>query len=181
LLSNGHVIVVSGHDIRDVSDGAVPDVNVFNHTNNSWTRVADLNHKRWYPTSITMPNGNILTVSGTDDMSGITHSLSSVGVSQTEVYNYRNNSWGNPTTNQITIKAKNSINYSYPVKDHEPSDRIIDGVKFFDKSGNAVMERSNLSGLSAFKIDVSFLKQYLYIIRIYCRGITEEHKIIVLH
>src|SRR6266700_3564146 len=37
----------------------------YNPLNDTWTRLPDMNNGRWYPTSTTLPNGDVLAISGT--------------------------------------------------------------------------------------------------------------------
>jgi hypothetical protein len=60
-LPDGKLMVTGGH-IRD-GDGEKL-AHLFDYTNNSWTRIADMNNGRWYPTSTALPNGESLVVSG---------------------------------------------------------------------------------------------------------------------
>jgi hypothetical protein len=68
-LPDGRLLIVGGHD--DVNghphaDGmGVPFASLFNPSTNSWTRLPDMNAGRWYPTSTTLADGEVLVLSGT--------------------------------------------------------------------------------------------------------------------
>ena len=63
LLQDGRLLVTGGHHFND--GYGEPHTNIFDFNNNTWTRGADMNLGRWYPTNTTLPNGEVLTVSGT--------------------------------------------------------------------------------------------------------------------
>jgi PA14 domain/Domain of unknown function (DUF1929)/Glyoxal oxidase N-terminus len=60
-LADGTLMVPGGH----IADGeGEKEAHIFDYRNNSWTRVADMNAGRWYPTSTTLANGDALVSSG---------------------------------------------------------------------------------------------------------------------
>lgn len=61
-LPNGKLLVTGGHHFTD--GNGEPHTNIFNFNDNSWTRAADMNAGRWYPTNTTLANGEVLTISG---------------------------------------------------------------------------------------------------------------------
>jgi hypothetical protein len=60
-LPDGRLMVTGGH-IRDGA-GEIK-AHIFDYRDNSWTRVADMNNGRWYPTSTALGNGESLVISG---------------------------------------------------------------------------------------------------------------------
>ena len=42
----------------------IPNAYIYNPFTNNWTRLPDMNNGRWYPTNTTLPNGDVLVVSG---------------------------------------------------------------------------------------------------------------------
>src|SRR6266480_1717195 len=61
-LPNRQLLVAGGHMNSWVG---LPNAYTFNPLDNSWTRLPDMNNGRWYPTSTTLPNGDVLAISGT--------------------------------------------------------------------------------------------------------------------
>jgi galactose oxidase len=62
LLADGSLHVSGGGP-----DPQIPATSLFNPWTNTWTRVADMNSNRWYNSSVTLPNGNVLTLGGNYD------------------------------------------------------------------------------------------------------------------
>jgi galactose oxidase-like protein/glyoxal oxidase-like protein len=62
-LPDGRLLVAGGH-ITD--NHGLPDANLFDAATRTWTAVAPMSKGRWYPTSTTLPNGEVVTVAGTD-------------------------------------------------------------------------------------------------------------------
>jgi hypothetical protein len=62
-LPDGRLLVAGGH--LDDQRG-LPDANIFDAAARAWTRVEPMRQGRWYPTSTTLSNGEILTLAGTD-------------------------------------------------------------------------------------------------------------------
>ena len=60
-LPDGQLFVAGGHVNNYVG---IANAYRYNPFTNSWTRLPDMNNKRWYPTSTTLPNGDVLVVSG---------------------------------------------------------------------------------------------------------------------
>jgi hypothetical protein len=64
----------------------IPDANIFNSTNNSWTQVRSMSYGRWYPTATMLPDGRVLVVAGDD---GCPTCVAAVP----EIYNPATNTW----------------------------------------------------------------------------------------
>ena len=63
-LSDGRLLVTGGH----ISDAhGLPDANIFDAATRGWTPVAPMSRGRWYPTSTTLPDGEVLTLAGRDE------------------------------------------------------------------------------------------------------------------
>ncbi len=63
-LPDGRLLVTGGH----LSDHhGLPDANIFDATTRGWTGVAPMSRGRWYPTSTTLPDGEVLTLAGRDE------------------------------------------------------------------------------------------------------------------
>ena len=63
-LSDGRLLVTGGHISED---HGLPDANVFDPATRAWTAVAPMSRGRWYPTSTTLPDGQVLTLAGRDE------------------------------------------------------------------------------------------------------------------
>jgi hypothetical protein len=64
LLADGRLVVVGGHIATHIG---LPNVSAYDPYTTSWTRYTDMNAGRWYPTSTTLANGDVLVVSGEID------------------------------------------------------------------------------------------------------------------
>jgi len=63
-LPDGRLLVAGGH----ITDGhGLPNTNVFNAATGSWQAGAPMVKGRWYPTNTTLPNGEVVTIAGTDE------------------------------------------------------------------------------------------------------------------
>jgi galactose oxidase len=91
-LPNGQLLVAGGH----VSTwNGLPNAYIYNLLDDSWTRLPDMNNGRWYPTNTTLPNGDVLVISGTIK-SGVTNTEPQVWQSATA-------SWRNLTTAHLAL------------------------------------------------------------------------------
>jgi hypothetical protein len=61
-LQDGRLFVAGGH-AGNQSDGLISSA-VYDPVMNTWTKMSDMNAPRWYPTNTTLPNGDVLVVSG---------------------------------------------------------------------------------------------------------------------
>jgi len=63
-LADGRLFVSGGHldDLRGIADA-----NVFDGQASSWESLHPMRFARWYPTSTTLPGGEVLTLGGTDE------------------------------------------------------------------------------------------------------------------
>ena len=66
-LSDGRLLVAGGH-ISD--DHGLPDANIFDPGNMTWSKKAAMRKGRWYPTTTSLANGQAVTIAGRDQ-SGI--------------------------------------------------------------------------------------------------------------
>jgi hypothetical protein len=78
--------VTGGH----VQNGwGLPDASIYDPFANAWTRLADMNNGRWYPTNTTLANGEVLVLSGSTDANYSNNSLPQV---------WTGNGWRNLTS-----------------------------------------------------------------------------------
>ena len=65
-MPDGRLLVTGGH----ISDAhGLPDANIFDPASRVWTSVEPMRRGRWYPTSTTLADGQILTLAGRDETS----------------------------------------------------------------------------------------------------------------
>ena len=64
-LSNGHLLIAGGTGLT--FNFGIPDVAVYNPATQTFAAVAPMKYARYYPTLISLPDGNAVVFSGTDD------------------------------------------------------------------------------------------------------------------
>ena len=88
VLADGRILVIGG-DSRLTEPGPGPgtkDVNIFDPATESWAPAAQMVYRRWYPTATTLPDGRVMSMSGSMDCFGC--------IAETpEVYDPKNNTW----------------------------------------------------------------------------------------
>lgn len=65
-LPNGQLFAAGGHSGTD--DLGIRDAQLFDFRTDSWTAAPMMQNGRWYPTNTTLPNGEVLVVSGGDTL-----------------------------------------------------------------------------------------------------------------
>src|SRR5688500_457942 len=60
-MADGRLFVTGGHKRNGFG---LPEASIYNPATNTWTRLPDMNNGRWYPTQATLPNGDVLTFTG---------------------------------------------------------------------------------------------------------------------
>lgn len=90
LFCSGHAFLTDGRVL--VNGGAVPGqgrgiraTHIFDPATETWSKVRDMNHARWYPTTLTLPDGKAITFSGRDGSAAV--------VPQVEVYDPATDTW----------------------------------------------------------------------------------------
>ncbi|MET0401176.1 MAG: galactose oxidase-like domain-containing protein, partial [Cystobacter sp.] len=82
-LPDGRLLVTGGHVESHVGR---PHVSVFNPFTLTWSRSEDMNDNRWYPTNTTLPDGQVVVLSGETHASGTTNPLPQVWQPETGTF-----------------------------------------------------------------------------------------------
>ena len=122
-LSDGKLLVSGGHVTNWVG---LPNAYRYNPFNGTWTRLPDMNDGRWYPTNTTLPNGDVLVVSGWID------STQGVNV-EPQVWQTATSSWRDLTTAHLALPF-------YPFMHVAPNGRVFcagpsQATRYLDASG----------------------------------------------
>jgi hypothetical protein len=92
-LPDGRVLITGGH----VQNGwGLNDASYYNPFNNTWTRLADMNNGRWYPSGTTLANGDQLITSGSYDTNYSNNTLP-------QVWQVSSSTWRNLTSAQLGL------------------------------------------------------------------------------
>jgi hypothetical protein len=125
-LPDGRLMVTGGH----IRDGyGEKKAHIFDYRNNSWTRIADMNDGRWYPTSTALPNGESLVLSGSTKHYEPVNKLPQVWTTA--------GGWRNLSGAQLTIPL-------YPYMHVAPNGRV------FNSGPNTVTRYLNTSGTGSW-------------------------------
>lgn len=92
-LADGRLLVTGGHEESHVG---YPYVSIFNPFTLSWSRTQSMNDNRWYPTNTTLPNGDVLVLSGETHAAGTCNELP-------QVWQPATGTWRNLTTAQRDV------------------------------------------------------------------------------
>ncbi len=63
-LADGKILVVGGQTANEGPGPGTTAVNAFDPFTETWTRVANMTYRRWYPTATALPDGRVLATSG---------------------------------------------------------------------------------------------------------------------
>jgi hypothetical protein len=110
-LPDGRLLVAGGAPI-----GSMRSTHIFDPTAEAWTKVADMQEARWYPTVLTLPDGRILAASGS-------------GATQVEVYDAATDAW------TLVAGATRTFQELYPSLHLLPSGEI-----FYSRAGWAMAD-----------------------------------------
>ena len=86
ILSDGRVIAIGG-DLPKTAAIGIVDTNIFEPRLNSWSLVAPMHFKRWYPTATKLADGRVLATSGSVD------GCLTCFVQTPEIYDPTNDTW----------------------------------------------------------------------------------------
>ena len=116
-LGDGRLIVIGGNVEAYVG---LADTTLFDATNNTWTRGADMARTRWYPTATTLPDGRVLAISGDQINRGtLLGRLYDSSNTLPEIYNPTTNTWSQLTSAQREVRL-------YPFMFVLPDGRVLD-------------------------------------------------------
>ena len=122
-LANGHLFVTGGH-IQN--NRGLPNASIYDPFADAWTPVPDMNAGRWYPTNTTLPNGDVLVLSGS--ISG------AEGVNKLpQVFEVGSGTWRDLTNAQLALAL-------YPRMHVAPNGRVFNSspsrtTRYLDTSG----------------------------------------------
>lgn len=125
-LADGRLLLAGGHVANNVG---LPYATIYDPFSNSWTRLPNMNAGRWYPSNTTLPNGDVLVVSGDED--------TTVGVNPLpQVWQTASNSWRDLTNAQLSL-------YLYPAMYLAPNGKVFmslpsDITRYLDTSGTGL-------------------------------------------
>src|SRR5262245_35932304 len=123
-LPDGRLLVTGGHIANEVG---LPRAAVFDPFTNLWSDVPDMNAGRWYPTNVTLGNGDILTISGSLDTIVGENTLP-------QVWDHVQNQWRDLVSARLAIG-------NYPFMHLAPDGRVflagyLARTMYLDTSGN---------------------------------------------
>ncbi len=108
-LSDGRLLSVGGHNGGEIG---IKDTEVFDPATNTWTRVADMNFPRWYPSATELGDGRIVAFSG--------NTTPGNWADTPEVYNPATNTW---TT--IPVSTADVHETEYPLSFLLPNGKML--------------------------------------------------------
>jgi len=122
-LQDGRLFVTGGHAGNN-SDGLIY-TSIYDPAQNAWTQMSNMNDARWYPTNTTLPNNDVLVVSG---------------YTTTGTYNTLPQVW-HPTTNTWTnLTSAQLLQPLYPMMFLAPNGKVFDAgpnqtTRYLDTTG----------------------------------------------
>jgi len=81
-LADGRLLIAGGHDQNN--DGTTSSIK-FDSSNYSWPETADMNYRRWYPSTVTLSDGRVVAISGSTRDGGF--------ADKPEIYSPATNTW----------------------------------------------------------------------------------------
>jgi PKD repeat protein len=66
-LPDGRLLTAGGNSDPNVGATGIRDMTIFDPATQTWSRLPSMAYARWYPTNTTLPNGDILILSGEDE------------------------------------------------------------------------------------------------------------------
>ena len=114
MMSDTGDVLMSGGDARPLgkNNAGIRDAILFNASSESVSRANDMIYERWYPTSTTLPNGDILVAAGRDS--------NKVPTPIPEVYSQASGTW-----RALPNASMDAYNYFYPRQFVIPDGRVF--------------------------------------------------------
>src|SRR5271165_4586631 len=105
-LPDGRIIVIGGYGGLSTGQIGIVDTNIFDPSTNTWTRVANMNFPRWYPTLTELADGRYVAISGNS-------TDSSHWADTPEVYDPSTNTWTELTNISTSQVHEEEYPFSY--------------------------------------------------------------------
>lgn len=106
-LADGKLFVAGGHVTTLVGLNAA---SIYDPSKKTWTKLPDMNNARWYPTTTSLPNGDVLVTSGTIKQ-GVVNKIP-------QVWNIKTNTWR-------TLSAASLSTPLYPLMFPAPNGKVF--------------------------------------------------------
>ncbi|BCT76545.1 hypothetical protein SCMU_23870 [Sinomonas cyclohexanicum] len=113
-LPDGRVIVAGGYGATTTGNLGLTDTNVFDPTDQTWSRAASMNSPRWYPDLVELPDGRYVAISGNS-------SSPSAWADTPEVYDPAANTW----TALSKISTSQIHEEEYPFSFLAPNGKVL--------------------------------------------------------
>jgi len=133
ILSDGRMLAAGGHADWGVG---IPNADIYDPITRLWTSKAPMNFPRWYPTLTTLPDGRVLSVSGSNQNENAI-------VPTPEIYNPNTNAWTAFPNAPLTVPL-------YPFMFVLPDGRVLEAGSV---SGTAITEALDLNQMQWTVID----------------------------
>lgn len=116
LLPDGRLFVAGGHEKDFIG---LKTAFIYDSETNRWTRLPDMAERRWYPTVLPLPNGDVLVLHGTIEADGDYNE-------QPEVWEHETNTWRKIDVSQDTADNHEAhLSNFYPRAFVAPDGRIF--------------------------------------------------------
>jgi hypothetical protein len=133
LLSDGRMLAAGGHADWGVG---IPNADIYDPVSRLWTSIPPMNFPRWYPTLTTLPDGRVLSISGSNQNENAI-------VPTPEIYNPTTNVWTAFPNSPLTVPL-------YPFMFVLPDGRVLEAGSV---SGSAVTEVLDLNQMQWSVVD----------------------------
>lgn len=75
LLPDGRLLITGGDDLSKLEEpysyeAGIAAVNIYDYRTKTWTKGKDMKEKRWYPTNLVLPDGDVLVMGGNRENNG---------------------------------------------------------------------------------------------------------------